>query len=56
MEALPQTNHIKSIVTLEDKIDIERKGYDEKCINNHRGFHHICREEWKTFTGPTPFD
>ena len=26
MEALPQTNHIKSIVTLEDKIDIERKG------------------------------
>lgn len=30
--------------------------YDEKCINNHRGFHHICREEWKTITGPTPFD
>lgn len=26
MEALPQTNIIKTIVTLEDKIDIERKG------------------------------
>lgn len=26
MEALPQTNYIKSIVTLEDKIDLERKG------------------------------
>ena len=25
MEALPQTNYIKSIVTLEDKIDLERK-------------------------------
>lgn len=25
LEALPQTNHIKSIVTLEDKIDLERK-------------------------------
>ena len=26
LEALPQTNHIKSIVTLEDQIDLERKG------------------------------
>lgn len=26
MEALPQTNVIKSLVTLEDKVDIERKG------------------------------
>ena len=26
LEALPQTNHIKSIVTLEDQIDMERKG------------------------------
>ncbi len=26
MEALPQTNYIKAIVTLEDKIDLERKG------------------------------
>lgn len=25
-EALPQTNNIKTLVTLEDKIDIERKG------------------------------
>ena len=25
MEALPQTNNIKSIVTLEDKTDLERK-------------------------------
>ena len=25
-KALPQTNNIKTIVTLEDKIDIERKG------------------------------
>ena len=26
LEALPQTNHIKSIVTLENQIDLERKG------------------------------
>lgn len=26
MEALSQTNYIKSIVTLEDKMDMERKG------------------------------
>ena len=26
LEALPQTNNIKSIVTLEDKTDLERKG------------------------------
>ncbi len=26
LEALPQTNNIKSIVTLEDKTDLERRG------------------------------
>lgn len=30
--------------------------YDDKCINNHRGFHHICREEWKPVYGASPFD
>ena len=29
-EALPQTNNLKTLVTLEDKIDIERKGMQSK--------------------------
>ena len=57
LEALPQTNNIKSIVTLEDKTDLERKGKQSE--QGYLCVRFICFREWKPSvhctTVPTAF-
>lgn len=45
-EALPQTNNIKTLVTLEDKIDIERKG--QQSVQGTLYVRFACFREWQS--------